>query len=65
MKDYITLKEAANNWEICERRIRTLCVEGRIEGAEKIGPIWTIPQNAVKPKDNRIKSGKHMKTETK
>lgn len=61
MSQLITLKEATEKWGISERRIRILCSEGRIEGATKMGPIWVIPADAVKPGDNRIKSGKYIK----
>lgn len=61
MENYITLKEAAAKWGISERRIRNLCTENRIEGASKMGPIWVIPADAIKPEDKRIKSGKYIK----
>lgn len=62
MSEIITAKEAAKKWGICERRVRILCVEGRIDGAKKIGSIWVIPEEAEKPDDKRIKSGKYIKT---
>ena len=46
---------------ISERRINTLCLEGRIAGAEKFGNVWAIPEDSEKPKDDRIKSGKYRK----
>lgn len=52
---YMTTKEASRVWEISDRRIRVLCLEGRIEGALKIGRNWSIPINAKKPMDNRVK----------
>ena len=61
MEGYMTLKEAAEKWGIGERRINTLCLEGRIEGASKIGNLWVIPVDTPKPDDNRIKSGKYIK----
>lgn len=61
MENYITLKEAAAKWGISERRIRILCTDNRIEGASKMGPIWVIPADAIKPDDKRIKSGKYIK----
>ena len=61
MNDYMTLKEAAQKWGLSDRRINTLCLEGRIEGAVKFGLVWAIPKDAVKPKDERIKSGKYIK----
>lgn len=62
MVNYITLKEAAAKWGISERRIRTLCTDNRIEGVSKMGPMWVIPADAVKPRDERVKSGKYIKS---
>lgn len=53
--EYITVKEAASKWGITERRISTLCVENRIEGALKFGWSWAIPITADKPDDARRK----------
>lgn len=61
MEKYITLSDASKKWGISERRIRTLCVEGRIEGVIRFGRVWAIPENAIKPCDNRVKSGKYRK----
>lgn len=61
MEGYMTLKEAAEKWGIGDRRINTLCLEGRIDGASKVGNVWVIPDGAPKPEDNRIKSGKYVK----
>ena len=61
MEGCMTLKEAAEKWGIGDRRINTLCLEGRIEGASKIGNLWVIPVDTPKPDDNRIKSGKYIK----
>lgn len=63
MIKFMTLKEASQKWGIGVRRINTLCSEGRIEGASRIGNMWIIPQNTEKPKDERIKSGKYIKRE--
>ena len=56
MKGYIKIQEASARWGISERRINTLCLEGRIKGAEKFGNAWAIPDDAEKPVDGRIKS---------
>lgn len=61
MNGYMTLKEAAEKRGIGDRRINTLCLEGQIEGATKIGNLWVIPDDAPKPEDNRIKTGKYIK----
>ena len=57
----MTIKEAAEKWGLSGRRIQTLCAQGRIEGAIKIGSYWAVPKEAEKPKDERIKSGKYIK----
>lgn len=59
---YLSISQIAEKWGISQRRIRTLCVEGRIPGAFKMGAYWSIPENAEKPKDERIKSGKYLKS---
>lgn len=59
MQDFITIKEAAEKWNITARRIQVLCSEGRIEGAVKFGRDWAIPSSATKPEDKRIKSGEY------
>ena len=61
MNAYMTIKQAAQKWGIGERRINTLCQEGRIEGAVKFGKSWAIPADAKKPIDQRIKTGRYIK----
>lgn len=58
---YLSITQTSEKWEIKQRRIRTLCAEGRIPGAYKVGAYWLIPDDAKKPKDERIKSGKYVK----
>lgn len=53
--DYISVKEAAQKWEISERRVQKLCEESRIDGIQKFGRSWMIPKTANKPKDLRRK----------
>lgn len=61
MNGYKKIQEIAKIWGISERRINTLCLEGRIDGAVKFGTTWAIPEDAKKPEDARIKSGKYIK----
>ena len=61
--DYLSIKQTSEKWGISTRRIQLLCADGRIKGATKIGSYWAIPANAEKPKDERVKSGKYIKTE--
>lgn len=58
---YFSISQMTDKWGISQRRIRTLCIEGRIEGAFKMGAYWSIPEDAEKPKDERIKSGRYVK----
>lgn len=53
---YVTIKQTAEKWGISDRRVRTLCSEGKIAGAFKDGRAWRIPENAKKPEDGRYKS---------
>lgn len=61
MQGYKKISELSKEWGISERRINTLCLEGRIDGAEKFGNVWAIPEDAKRPKDDRIKTGKYRK----
>ena len=58
--NYISAKETATKWDISQRRVATLCSEGRIPGARKFGNAWMIPADAEKPSDARIKSGNYI-----
>ena len=57
MGNMMTTKEASVRWGISERRINTLCMEGRLPGAYKEGNRWFIPQEVQKPADKRRKRG--------
>ena len=50
---YMTAKEAAEKWNISQRRVAVLCAENRIENAEMLGNMWLIPKDAEKPQDAR------------
>ena len=58
----MTIQEAAGLWNLSVRRVQAICIEGRIPGTIKFGRSWAIPKDAVKPVDNRIKSGKYVKS---
>lgn len=53
---FMTVKQASEKWGISERRIRTLCSDGKISGAYQEKRMWHIPIDAVKPVDGRCKS---------
>ena len=58
---YLSTFEAAEKWGVSPRSVGVLCNENRIPGAQRAGCRWIIPENAEKPKDARIKSGKYIK----
>ncbi len=53
---FMTVKQAAEQWGISDRRIRVLCAEGKIPGAYQEGRGWKIPTDAEKSADGRYKS---------
>lgn len=57
-----TCKQKALEWGISERTVNDLCKKGRIPGAVKNGGRWQIPDEAIKPEDGRISSGRYVKT---
>ena len=61
---FITTTEIGKKWNLSARRVGILCSQGRIPDVQKTGNTWLIPENAVKPADARIKSGKYIKSKT-
>ena len=57
---FMTVKQAAEKWGISDRRIRTLCSNGKITGAYREGSGWKIPVDASKPSDGRFKSKENI-----
>ena len=53
MQSFMSAKEAAEKWNISQRRVSILCSENRIFGAMMVGNMWIIPTNATKPIDKR------------
>ncbi len=49
----ITVKQAAEKWDVSERRVQKLCNDGRIKGATRFGRAWMIPSTAVLPTHNK------------
>ena len=64
MSNTMSVKEAATLWNLTDRRVTSLCKEGKIQGAKKTGRCWLIPVDAERPVDNRVKSGNYKKTNT-
>lgn len=52
---YITASQAAEKWDISQRRVQVLCSQNRIDGVFKLGDTWAIPDDVSKPEDKRRK----------
>lgn len=52
--NYISVKEAAEKFELSERRVQKLCETNRIEGCTMVSGVWLIPTTATKPSDERV-----------
>jgi predicted site-specific integrase-resolvase len=59
--EFISAEQTAKKWGVSAQRVREYCREGRIDGAKRFGLVYMIPDDAKKPKDARIKSGKYIK----
>ncbi len=51
--EYLSSIEMAKRWGISDRRVRILCENGQVAGAERDGKLWKIPIDAAKPADGR------------
>ena len=56
--DWITPSQASEKWGITERQVQSLCAQGKIKDAAKLGRAWLIPKDAPKPIDGRTKAAK-------
>ena len=54
-------QQAAEKWGITDRQIQSLCSQGKIKDATKLGRAWLIPKDAPKPIDGRTKEAKAFK----
>lgn len=61
--DYISVKQAAEKWNLSDRRVRILCAEGKIEGVQKHGRAYLIPADTLKPIDGRTMRGMEIPEE--
>ncbi len=50
---YLTIKETAVRWGVSDRTVNSLCSQGRVAGATRLGAVWAIPEDAEKPCDPR------------
>ena len=54
--EWMTVQDAGKQWGITARRTQYLCAAGKVNGAQKLGNIWIIPQETQKPIDGRTKA---------
>lgn len=55
----VTCKEKALEWGVSLRTVNHFCKQGKIPGAIKWKGSWQIPDEAKKPEDGRVSSGKY------
>lgn len=53
--EYMDVRRAAELWQMPERKVTSLCREGRIPGAKKEGKLWQIPVGSLRPLDARTR----------
>ncbi len=53
MIQFMSAREAAEKWNISNRRVSILCAENRIPNVAMLGRMWLIPRDAEKPIDAR------------
>lgn len=51
--EYRSVAQMAEQWGISDRRVRTLCQQGKIDGVIRKGRTWLIPADTEKPIDGR------------
>ena len=56
---YLSISQLSEKWGLSNRRIQILCSTERIPGAVKIGSYWAIPDDAERPKDERVTTGEY------
>jgi len=59
--NFMSPRQAAEKWGITARQIQSLCAQGKIDGATRLGREWLIPKDAQKPLDGRMKEAKEVK----
>lgn len=57
----LSIKQTSEKWNLSVRWISDFCKADRISGATKIGSYWAIPEDAEKPNDNQMKTGRYIK----
>ena len=64
MNGFISVKEAAERWDVTERQVQRMCGAGMISGVIHFGKSWAIPEDTVKPtRTAKSRPGHKRKTE--
>ena len=53
--EWMDVRRTAELWQMPERKVTSLCREGRIPGAKKEGKLWQIPVGSLRPLDARTR----------
>lgn len=53
MKDFLTIKEAAEKWSVSERTVRNWIHDDKLPEAYQVGRSWIIPSSAIFPSGKR------------
>jgi len=59
--NFMSPRQASEKWGITDRQIQSLCSQGKIEGATRLGREWLIPKDAPRPLDGRTKEARAKK----
>ncbi|MBQ9797835.1 MAG: hypothetical protein IJW50_08960 [Clostridia bacterium] len=55
---FLKIDEIAARWGVSPRAVQLLCKEGKINGAQRFGRAWMIPEDATRPIDRRTREGR-------
>ncbi len=56
--DYVSVKDLSEKWNVSKRWIQELIAKDRIPGVIKMGNMYLVPKDAVKPEDKRRKESR-------
>ena len=59
--NFMSARQAAEKWNITDRQVQSLCSQGKIKEATRLGREWLIPKDTPRPIDGRTKSAKQTR----
>ncbi|NTV90684.1 MAG: helix-turn-helix transcriptional regulator [Clostridiales bacterium] len=62
--NYMTVREASLKWGIKVRQVQNLCEKGKVKGAIRFNRSWAIPENLIRPEDDKRCIREVCKSET-